>query len=115
MSNFSNEVRCIYHILASLILPVIRHMIITMESACCLYALLTEAPIDFGSLVTSTMMLVRLTDKGIALLYGAQITQITEHAEVPMGGLRETKPERGPIGVSFLNANQAHLLEVELK
>jgi hypothetical protein len=76
-------------------------MIITMERACCLYALLTEAPIDFGSLVTSTMMSIRLTDKGIALPYGALITRITEHAEVPMGGLRETKPERGPIGSEF--------------
>jgi hypothetical protein len=58
MSNFSNDVRCIYHILASRVLPVISHTMITIERASCLYALLTEAPIDYGSLVTSTMMSV---------------------------------------------------------
>jgi hypothetical protein len=45
MSNFSNDVRCIYHILASRVLPVISHTMITIERACCLHALLTEAPI----------------------------------------------------------------------
>jgi hypothetical protein len=83
----------------------ISHMIITIERACCLYALLTEASINFGSLVTSTMMSVHLMDKGIALPYGALVTQITEHTEVPMAGLRETQPEMGPMGARFLNAS----------
>ena len=74
MSDFSNEVWCIYHILASWILPVISHMIITMEKARCLYTLLIEAPIDFSSLVISTMMSVRLTNKGVALPYRALVT-----------------------------------------
>jgi hypothetical protein len=91
----------------------ISHTIITMERACCLYALLIEAPIDFGSLVTSTMMSIRLTDKAVALPYGALITRISEHAKVPMGGLRETQPERGPKEARFLNASQAHLREVK--
>ena len=56
MSDISNDVRCIYHILASQVLPVISHMLITIERARCLYALLIEASIDYGSLVTSTMM-----------------------------------------------------------
>ena len=62
MSDFRNDVRCIYHILASLVLPVISHTLITIERAHCLYALLTKSSIDFDSLVTSTMMSVRLLD-----------------------------------------------------
>jgi hypothetical protein len=57
-SDFSNDIRCIYHILASRVLPVINHTMITIERAHYLYALLTETPIDYGSLVTSTMMSV---------------------------------------------------------
>jgi hypothetical protein len=34
MCNFSNDVRCIYHILASRVLQVISHTIITIERAC---------------------------------------------------------------------------------
>jgi hypothetical protein len=56
MSDFSNDVQCIYHIFASRVLPIISHMQITIERARCLYTLLTEAFIDYGSLVTSTMM-----------------------------------------------------------
>jgi hypothetical protein len=56
MSDFSNDVHCIYHILASRVLLVINHTMITIERARCLYALLTEAPIDYGSVVTSTIM-----------------------------------------------------------
>jgi hypothetical protein len=89
MSNFSNDVRCIYHILASRVLPIISHTMITIERASCLYARLTEAPINYGSLVTSTMMSVRLLDKGFALLYRALITRIAEHFRVDMIGLRE--------------------------
>jgi hypothetical protein len=58
MSNFSNDVRCIYHILASRVLPVISHTMITIERARCLYAMLTETPIDYDSMVTSTMMFI---------------------------------------------------------
>jgi hypothetical protein len=89
MSDFSNDVRCIYHILASRVLPVISHTMITIERAHCLYALLIEAPIDYGSVVTSTMMFVRLLDKGFALPYRALITQITVCFGVDMTELRE--------------------------
>jgi hypothetical protein len=61
-----------------------------MEKAHCLYALLTEAPIDFDSLVTPM-----LTNKGVAL-YGALVTRIAEHVEVPMVGLRETQQRGDP-------------------
>jgi hypothetical protein len=62
---------------------------ITIEMAHCLYALLIEAPIDYGSVVTSTMMFVRLLDKGFALPYGALIAQIAMRFGVDMTGLRE--------------------------
>jgi hypothetical protein len=86
---------------------------ITMERACCLYALLTETPIDYGSLVTTMMISVRLTDKDIALLYGALITQIAEHVKVPLVDLRELQPKRRPIGVCLLDVSNAHLWEAE--
>jgi hypothetical protein len=73
------------------------HTMITIERARCLYSLLTETPIDFSSLVTTTLMLVRLTNWGIALPYGALITWITEHAGVRIKGMREFHPEKGPI------------------
>lgn len=62
------------------------------KKAHCLYALLTEASINFSSLVTSTMMSVRLMDKSVAMPYGALITRIAEHVEMPMAGLKETQP-----------------------
>jgi hypothetical protein len=46
MSVFSNDSHCIYHILASRVLSIISHTMITIERARCLYALLTETPID---------------------------------------------------------------------
>jgi hypothetical protein len=113
MSDFSKNVRRIYHILASQVLSVISHTMITIERARCLYALLTEAPIEYGSIVTSTMMFVRLLDKGFALPYGALITQIAIHFGVDMTGLRDVQPEKGAMGVRFLNAGQAHLREAE--
>jgi hypothetical protein len=113
MSDFSNDVCCIYHILASRVLSVISHTMITIERARCQYALLTKTPIDYGSVVTSTMMYVRLLDKGFALPCGALITRIAEHFRVDMIGLREVQLEKGAIGVRFLNASQAHLREVE--
>ena len=113
MSDFSNDVRCIYHILASRVLPVISHTLITIERAHCLYAMLTEAPIDDGSVVTSTMMYVRILDKGFAFPYGALITRIALHSRVDMTRLREILLEKRAMGVRFLNASQAHLLEAE--
>ena len=88
MSDFSNDVHCIYHILACWVLLVISHTLVTVERARCLYALLTEASIDYDSLVTSMMTSVRLLDKGFALPYGALITWIAEHFRVDMTGLR---------------------------
>jgi hypothetical protein len=84
MSDFSNDVHCIYHILASQVLLVISHTMITIERARCLYALLTETPIDYNFVVTSTMMFVRLLDKSFALPYGTLITRIAEHFKVDM-------------------------------
>jgi hypothetical protein len=81
---------------------------ITIERAHCLYALLTEAPIDYGFVVTSTMMYVRLLDKGFALPYKALITRIAEHFRVDMTELREVQPKKAAMGVRFLNASQAH-------
>jgi hypothetical protein len=95
MSDFNNNVWCIYHILASWVLPIISHTMITIERAHCLYALLTKASIDYGSLVTSTMMLVRLLDMGFTLPYGALITQIAEHFRMDVTGLREIQLEKG--------------------
>jgi hypothetical protein len=46
-------------------------------------------------------------DKGFAFPYGALITRIAEHFRVNMTGLREIQPEKGSMGVHFLNASQA--------
>jgi hypothetical protein len=105
ISDFSNDVRCIYHILASRVLPIISHTMITIEKARCLYAMLTEDPIDYGSVVTTTMMSVRLLDKGFALPYKALITRITEHFRVDMTGLREIQPKKRAMGVHLFNTN----------
>jgi hypothetical protein len=113
MSDFSNDVHCIYHILASRVLAVISHTMITIERARCLYAMLTKTLIDYSSEVTTTMMFVQLLDKGFALPYRTLITWITEHAGVDMTGLREIQPQKGAMGVRFLNASQAHLREAE--
>jgi hypothetical protein len=86
---------------------------ITIERACCLYAMLTETPIDYSSMFTTTMMSVRFLVKGFTLPYGAPITRITEHAGVDMTGLREIQPQKGAMGVRFLNTSQAHLREAE--
>jgi hypothetical protein len=88
---------------------------ITIERASCLYALLTEAPIDYSSMVTSTMMSVRLLDKCFVLPYRALITRIAEHFRVDMTVLREVQLEKRAMGVCFLNVSQAHLQEVEQK
>jgi hypothetical protein len=113
ISDFSNDVRCLYHILASQVLSIISHTMITIERACCLYALLTEAPIDYSSVVTSTIMSVQLLDKGFTLPYRALITWIAERFRVDMIGLREVQLEKGAMSVRFLNVSQAHFQEVE--
>jgi hypothetical protein len=108
MSDFSNNLRCIYHILASRVLLVISHKMITIERARCLYALLTKASIDYGSLVTSmmmSMMSVRLLDKGFTLPYEALITQIAEHFRVDMTGLKVIHPKNGSMGIRCLNTS----------
>jgi hypothetical protein len=86
---------------------------IMIGRARCLYALLTKTPIDYGSVVTSTMMSIQLLDKGFALPFRALITQIAECFRVDMIGLREVQPEKGAMGIRFLNTSQAHLWEVE--
>jgi hypothetical protein len=86
---------------------------ITIERAHYLYALLTKDPIDYGSVLTSTMMFVRLLDKGFTLPYGVLITWIAVRFKVDMAGLREVQLEKGVMGVRFLNASQAHLQEAE--
>ena len=78
---------------------------ITIEQACYLYALLTEASIDLGSLVTAMMMLIGLTDQGITLPHGAQIIHIPDQAELCIRGMKEFRLEKGPIRARFLNAN----------
>jgi hypothetical protein len=97
-------------------------MMITIERVHYLYTLLTETSINYGSVVTSinygsvvtsTIMSVRLLDKGFALPYGALITRIAERFRVDMIGLREVQPEKGAMGVCFLNASQAHLREAK--
>ena len=108
LSDLNNDVRCIYHILTSRVHLVLRHTMITIERAHYLYALLIEAFIDFGALVTTIMMLVRLNDWGIALPYGALITQIAEHQRYERGLSREWA-----IGAHFLNASNTHLREAE--
>ena len=109
LSDLCNDFRCIYHVLTSQILPILSHTMITMERARCLYGLLTEASIDYGILVTATMMTVRHPDKSIALPYGVLITQIVEHARVSTEGMREVHPKKGPIDARFLNTSNAHL------
>ena len=74
--DFINEVWCIYCILMSRVLPVLSLTLITIERARCLYALLTEATIDYGSVVIVMMMSVRLADSCTTLPYGALITRI---------------------------------------
>jgi hypothetical protein len=39
------------------------------------------------------------------LPYGALITRITVHFRVDMTGLKEIQPEKGAMGVRFLNAS----------
>jgi hypothetical protein len=107
--DFSNEVRCIYRVVMSRVLPVLSLTMITMDRARCLYALLTETSIDYGSVVTVAMMSMRHADSCTALPYGALITRIVQHAGVDTEGMIELAPEKGPITARSLNASNAHL------
>ena len=111
MHDLNNNARCIYRILVNRILLVLSLTMITIERARCLYALLTKASIDYGSLVTSTMMSARLADSSTAFPKGALITRIVEHVGVPIAGMRELAPEKAPIDAGFLNLSNGHLLE----
>jgi hypothetical protein len=93
----------------SRVLPVLSLMFITMDRARCLYALLIEAVIDYGSVVMVTMMSVRHVNSCTVLPYGALVTQIVQHARVAIEGMVELVPERGPIIARYLNASNAHL------
>jgi hypothetical protein len=44
LSDLSNDVWCIYHILSSRVHSLLNHTMINMEKARCLYALLTKTP-----------------------------------------------------------------------
>jgi hypothetical protein len=107
--DFSNEVRCIYQVVMSHVLLVLSLTMITMDRAQCLYALLTETSIDYGSVVTVAMMSVRHADSCTTLPYGALIMQIIQHAGVDTEGMIELAPEKGPITARYLNASNAHL------
>jgi hypothetical protein len=112
--DFSNEVRCIYRVVMSRVLPVLSLMMITMDRARCLYALLTETSIDYGSVVTVAMMSVWHADSCTALPYGALITRIVQHARVDTEDMIELAPEKGPITARYLNASNAHLRDAAL-
>jgi hypothetical protein len=64
-------------------------------------------------MVTSTIMSVRLLGKGFTLPYGVLITRIVESFRVDMTRLREVQPERGAMGICFLNTSQSHLQEAK--
>jgi hypothetical protein len=87
--DFSNEVRCIYRIVMSRVLPVLSLTLITMEKARCLYVLLTEATIDYGSIIMTTMMLVWVADSSTTLPYVALITWIVQNTGVVTKGMIE--------------------------
>jgi hypothetical protein len=110
----SNDVKCIYQVMMSRVLPVLRVTMITMDRARCLYALLTETSIDYDSMVTVTMMSMRHTDSCTALPYGALITHIVQHAGVDTEGMIELAPEKGPITARYLNCSNAHLWDATL-
>jgi hypothetical protein len=110
--DFSNEVRCIYKVVMSCVLPVLSLMMITMDRARCLYALLTETSIDYGSMVTVVMMSIWHVDSCTTLPYGALITQIVQHAGVDTEGMIELAPKKRPITARYLNASNANLRDV---
>jgi hypothetical protein len=84
--DFSNEVRCIYRVVMSRVLPVLSLTMITMDRARCLYTLLTKTIIDYGSAVVVTMMSVRHADSCIVLPYRALITRMIQHVGMDTDG-----------------------------
>jgi hypothetical protein len=102
--DFSNEVRCIYRVVMSRVLPVLSLTMITMDRARCLYTLLTETIIDYGSAVVVTMMSVRHADSRIVLPYGALITRMIQHVGMDTDGMIELAPKKGlsPHAISML-------------
>ena len=58
LSDLNNDIQCIYHILTSQVHLVLSRTMITIKEAYCLYTLLIETLINFGSLVTTTMVFV---------------------------------------------------------
>jgi hypothetical protein len=100
--DFSNEVRCIYHVVMSRVLQILSLTLITMDRARCLYALLTEAAIDYGSIIMVTMMSIRHVDSCTTLPYGALVTWIIQHARVVTDGMVELAHEKKPITNSTL-------------
>jgi hypothetical protein len=107
--DFSNEVKCIYRVVMSRVLPMLSLTMITMDRARCLYAFMTETSIDYGSVVTVVMMSVRHADACTVLPSGALITRIIQHARVDIDSMIELAPEKGPITARYLNASNAHL------
>jgi hypothetical protein len=107
--DFNNEVRCIFCMVMSRVLLILRLTMITMDRARCLYALLTEASIHYGSVITVEMMSVQHADSCTALPYGALITRIIQHARVDTDGMIELALEKGTITARYLNASNAHL------
>jgi hypothetical protein len=103
--DFSNEVRCVYHVVMSRVLQILSLMLITMDRARCLYALLTEAAIDYGSIIMVTMMSIRHVDSCTTLPYRALVTWIIQHARVVTDGMVELAHEKKPITKQYLNAS----------
>jgi hypothetical protein len=77
----------IYYVMISQVFLVVSFTFITIERACCLYALLTEILVDFGSFIIVTMKGVRMANLGTTFPYGALITQIAKHTRVSTKGL----------------------------
>jgi hypothetical protein len=97
ISALKDEDRCIYLVMVSQIFPMVSLTSITIERACCLYALLTETFVDFSSFVIATMKGARMADQIIGLPYGVLITGITEHARVSIEVLTEIPLSKEPI------------------
>jgi hypothetical protein len=85
-----------------------------MDRARCLYTLLIETAIDYGSVVMVTMMSVWHADSCTVLPYEALITQIIQHAMLVTDGMVDLALEKGPITARYLNANNAHLRDATL-
>jgi hypothetical protein len=83
------------------VLLVLSLTLITMDKARCLYALLTEATIDYGSVVTVTMMFVWHVDSCTTLPYRALVTRIIQYARVNIDDMVELAPEKGLITTSL--------------